>query len=323
MTDFPGIEITTRIGCKNACVYCPQKKFINNYRRKSNIIYMSFDTFKACLDKLPLNVQINFSGFSEPWLNPDCTKMVLFANEKGYKIAVFTTMVGMNISDIDLLEQVSYTRFLVHLPAEKEYDKIQVDGHYLDLLKRTLNSKINVAYHFHGVTLNPKVKLLMEHTEKAVEYVPINCGNKESVERWPIFSRAGNVKVKNRLAPFRKRGALGCKFNLRYNVLLPNGDVLLCCMDYGMKHVLGNLLSSSYDSLFFSGTFLKAKAGLRNGSLDTLCRYCERVAYDVSLFAKVYNYPYYLNRFLYYLRTIHNFSDLRKVMHKTMSILRK
>jgi len=25
------------------------------------------------------------------------------------------------------------------------------------------------------------------------------------------------------------------------NVLLPNGDVVLCCMDYGLDHILGNL----------------------------------------------------------------------------------
>ena len=31
---------------------------------------------------------------------------------------------------------------------------------------------------------------------------------------------------------------------------LPNGDVLLCCVDYAMKHVLGNLREQDYASLF-------------------------------------------------------------------------
>ena len=33
------------------------------------------------------------------------------------------------------------------------------------------------------------------------------------------------------------------------HVLLPDGTVILCCMDYGMKHVLGNLLEMDYKDL--------------------------------------------------------------------------
>jgi radical SAM protein with 4Fe4S-binding SPASM domain len=33
------------------------------------------------------------------------------------------------------------------------------------------------------------------------------------------------------------------------NVLLPNGDVVLCCMDYNLKHVIGNLLTQTYDEI--------------------------------------------------------------------------
>jgi radical SAM protein with 4Fe4S-binding SPASM domain len=32
-------------------------------------------------------------------------------------------------------------------------------------------------------------------------------------------------------------------------VLLPNGEVLLCCMDYAKKHVIGNLLEQNYEDL--------------------------------------------------------------------------
>lgn len=33
------------------------------------------------------------------------------------------------------------------------------------------------------------------------------------------------------------------------NVVLPNGDVYLCCMDYGLKHKLGNLLQTNFNDL--------------------------------------------------------------------------
>ncbi|MER9007171.1 SPASM domain-containing protein [Mesorhizobium sp. M0862] len=34
------------------------------------------------------------------------------------------------------------------------------------------------------------------------------------------------------------------------NVLLPNGDVTLCCTDFERRHVLGNLLRDEYADLF-------------------------------------------------------------------------
>ena len=41
----------------------------------------------------------------------------------------------------------------------------------------------------------------------------------------------------------RKTGRIICKTNsLNYNVLIPNGDVQLCCMDYGLDAKIGNLL---------------------------------------------------------------------------------
>lgn len=53
--------------------------------------------------------------------------------------------------------------------------------------------------------------------------------------------------------------------------------------------MLGNLTSSDYDSLFYSKEFLGVKQGLREESCDVLCRFCDRFAYNVSLFARICN----------------------------------
>jgi len=70
-TNISTMEITTVIGCKIRCAYCPQSKLMKKYAEKSNIYKMTFDTFKSCLDKIPFNVQIDFSGMGEPWMNPE------------------------------------------------------------------------------------------------------------------------------------------------------------------------------------------------------------------------------------------------------------
>ena len=56
---------------------------------------MTLDNFKKAVDKLPQEVRVTFAGFTEPWLNKDCTDMVLYAHEKGHPISIFTTGIGM------------------------------------------------------------------------------------------------------------------------------------------------------------------------------------------------------------------------------------
>jgi hypothetical protein len=45
---------------------------------------------------------------------------------------------------------------------------------------------------------------------------------------------------------------------------MPNGDVVLCCMDYDQEHILGNLFTQTYDEII--------------PELNTafnICRFCE------------------------------------------------
>lgn len=279
------MDITTKIGCRNACDYCPQDKLIKAYTKRSSLVEMSFAVFKTCLDKIPLNVGIYFSGLCEPWLNPECTKMLLYAHKRGHAIMAGSTLVGMSLSDIGLLETVPIKTFVVHLPSNEGYEKIEIDENYLDLLSKISKSNIRLYYHFHGKDVHPKVKPLI----------------KNDITREEIHSRAGNIKMNDILQLQRKKGIIGCTRKGRDNILLPNGDVILCCMDFGMQHILGNLISSGYNSLFRGEEFLKIKKGWKDESSDILCRYCERYAYGLNLYTRIY-YPYiYLlerNRFL-------------------------
>jgi hypothetical protein len=271
---MPTIEITTIIGCKNTCSYCPQNKLIEAYKKRSNVTEMSFDTFKECINKIPPEVDIDFTGMAEPWLNKDCTKMLIYAYKKGHKIGVSTTLTGMSPLDIGLLDSIKFKWFLVHLPSAELYEKINIDEYYLKILDKLNKSKIKIWYHYFGSNFHPEVG----------PYI-----NKEFIYKETVCARAGNVKFMNKSFPMKKRGRIGCKRALNYNILFPNGDIILCCMDYSMKHVLGNLLSMDYKSLFCSDEFIKVKNGLKEDSLDTLCRYCDVYAFNVNFKAKFYN----------------------------------
>jgi hypothetical protein len=236
---------------------------------------MSFDIFKQCIDKVPASVNIHFSGMCEPWLNPECTRMLLYAHEKGHKMRVFTTMVGLRVEDIFRFELIPFLSFSVHLPSVGSRMNIKITEDYFNLIKRIASSAIvNLTFLAPGGDVLPALKSIIENQKKSI--VPFS-----------LTTRAGNLSLNEGAIPQRKRKALGCRRNLRQNVLLPNGDVLLCCMDYGMRHVLGNLLTGDYADLFSGKEFLKVKRGLRCDSADILCKYCDGFAYEMGLSEKI------------------------------------
>jgi len=260
------IEITTRVGCKVNCEYCPQDKFIKEYSKISNVTQLSFDVFKKCIDKVPKNIYIVFSGFSEPWLNPECTKMILYANKNKYKIMIYTTGIGMTESDIDLIKKIPFKDFTVHLPENRGYTKIKIDQNYLQILNKLYKSNIsNIRWIYQAPEkrecIHPKLNNFIKR-------------KKIKLFKWPITSRAGNLEnIKNK--PKRKKGnILNCS-RLNANILLPNGDVVLCCMDWNLKHILGNLLKTNYRSLFKSKEFKNILKELKENSSNILCRTCE------------------------------------------------
>jgi radical SAM protein with 4Fe4S-binding SPASM domain len=300
---MPILQVTTKIGCKLSCSYCPQDKFITAYKDKSSKYSMSLGDFQIVLDKLPSNVNIWFAGMCEPWLNSECTEMLLYAHKKAHRISVATTLFGLKLSDIDLIASIPFGFFKIHLPSDNGRENILVNEDYLSVVEKILKSNIPTSFHCHTKHCNLKVKLLLNNYKNFIYY---------SV----LWQRAGNITLKKRMKLRRRHGVIGCKRKLQNNVLLPNGDVLLCSNDYGMKHILGNLISSSYDSLFGGNELQKIRRGQQNESVDILCRNCENFVYNVDSLAKFTNFPYQVDRYFYYLKDLHNVENLKIIKQK-------
>ncbi len=284
---MPAIEITTKIGCDVNCAYCPQATIINAYSNRSKELEMNFDVFEKCLSKLPVEVDIHFSGMCEPWLNSETTKMVLYAHQRGHAQIVYTTLMGMNLSDVKLLETVPFKVFEIHLPSHEEgRQNFIIDDHYLALLNSLVKSRVPTSFRLHGKSVHPRLSSLV----------------KNKIVKVKTHTRAGNITT-TRSSIKRRKGRLNCLRGFRQNVLLPNGDVVLCCMDYGLKHVLGNLITSNYEDLFLSEEFQKIRSGIKDDSIDILCRYCDGFAFNPNSFTKAY---------LYFRKVLKHFGKLKK-----------
>ena len=256
------LEITTNIGCFN-CDYCPQDKLLAAYKSKDK--KLTIDEFRICLDKLTKNIRIHFSGFSEPFFNSEAVDMIEYAFKKGHPIIIYTTTIGLTLKKIKQLKKYKFEKFVVHCPDE--HTKFNINTWFKNI-KYLEKEGIDFELLFVGErSLNIKMfKYICEHFQN-------------KIISQDLITRAGKVSWIKKLKI--KKGKIKC-FENRFlqNILLPNGDVYLCCMDYGLEYKLGNLfLSKNFKELQNSEIYNKIREGFMENkirNIPNICKRCER-----------------------------------------------
>ena len=259
ITDWPTMEITTTIpkkGCVVDCVFCPQRTLQKVWDSKHFTTHkertMSMEQFKTAIDKLPTEVRITFSGFIEPYMNKHCSDMMVYAHEQGHRVSVFTTAVGMKLEDVEKIKHIPFCGgpnggFTLHLPDQERRAKHPVTDKYIKVVEALKNANIsNFMVMAMGTTHNKVTHLYPDY----------------EVNKYKMWHRAGNLVGEAQLKPeltevmnevetvFRNdKRTCGCIEDLYHNILLPNGDVSLCCMDYNLEEILGNLYTQEYDDI--------------------------------------------------------------------------
>jgi hypothetical protein len=69
-------------------------------------------------------------------------------------------------------------------------------------------------------------------------------------------------------------------------VMLPNCDAVLCCMDFGIKHTLGNLLSETFTEIANGKLYRAISRNRFSWTGDTLCRQCRNASHPLKYFAR-------------------------------------
>lgn len=268
LVQFPTLEITTSVppnGCAVDCVFCPQRTLEKVYKGERKL---SLENFKMVVDKLPQKVRITFAGFTEPWLNRDTTDMILYAHEKGHLVAVFTTGIGMQISDMERIKHIPFSPnpnggFVLHLPDEERLAKHPITPRYIEVLEYIHSIKDQIT--------NFSV-MAMGKSHHSIEHIF------HDYVIYEMWSRAGNLigetilkpellNVKERFKSVyhgKAERTCKCEEKLYHNVMLPNGDVALCCMDYGLEHIIGNIFTQDYAEII-----------PKPFACFNLCRFCE------------------------------------------------
>ena len=265
----PKIEITTKLGCDIQCKFCPQQVLYQTYfkedkRRKT---YMDMEIFEQCISHIPKNSIVTFAGFSEPFLNKDCVDMILMAHERGFGIELFTTFVGVTEDDLYKIKDVPFELITFHIPDEMGYSKIDMTEEYIKVVDRILDLNKADGTSFIDLANCQSIpsKKFMEIANRRL-YVKLDT----------LCDRAGNLTEGEFIKVDRRFGQIVCAAsrNMDHFVVLPDGEVVLCNMDFGMQYDIGNLSFMTYDDIINSDSYMRILEQMKTEDSNLICRNC-------------------------------------------------
>jgi len=244
------LEITTHIGCPINCLDCPQELLRKRYKGRKTL---DLDDYKQAIDKVPAGTRIDFSGMCEPFTNKDCTDMILYAADKGFPLALYTTLQGATMEDYERLKDIRFEVTTIHLPDKDGRSHFNITDEYLELLSRWYCDN----YSCHGAIDDRVIPYLAQRNMILF-----------------MHDRAGNVPCREHrnISPGIRLTCRTSGRSMDHNVLLPNGDVITCCMDYGLTGVFGNLFMQEYKDVINSPAACEMRATLDCG--ESICRHC-------------------------------------------------
>lgn len=246
------LEVTLTAGCPMMCSYCPQTNFIKGFKAlntaKRN--FMSFDDYQVILANVDHHVpHVYFTGFTEPIGHKEWYKFVEYTKQQNYKVTFNTTFYSATKETIDTLIDLDVD-VEVHITDSKIEIPEEIYVYFAEKYKKRSMPIFNVF------------------TQKGVSRIPQNI---QAFGHRPN-SRADNLDHIPRAVydvPVR------CQENRFFsNVVMPNGDVSVCCSDFSVKHILGNLLTTKLKDIHKSEAIKQFLRKMNEGDPTFICNNC-------------------------------------------------
>lgn len=266
----PIIEVTAKIGCAVNCKYCPQKLLVSRYYQndKKRKGVMSIEEYKKYLDKCPRETIIDFSGFVEPFLVDDSVEMMEYTYKTGHEMTLFTTLRGLSVEQAERVIAMPFRFVCLHTPDKDGYASIPMTEEYFQVLELFMNAVKDSGEPFVDVA-NCQSEAHPEIVKRVQGRLKIYC---------EMSDRAGNLDENDTsLAHVKTNGAIYCSraFALNHNVLLPDGSLALCCNDFGLDHVIGNLAEQSYEEIMHGNVIKDIRRAMHiEVEKEIICRKC-------------------------------------------------
>jgi radical SAM protein with 4Fe4S-binding SPASM domain len=245
------LEFTLTHACPVRCAYCPQDEFIGAYRSLVGPRSTAVNDFKHMLQNVNHTTDnIDFSGYTDSVRNPNWYEIFLHTLEEGYTLTLYSTFWKMTLHDVDRLTELPEFEMVVHTLPDMKYARL-----YSHLYKQAVSRRHKITFIYFT---NEEERVLAE------------IGRGVDAEQWQAHSRAGKLEVGRTYLD----GPVDCaEERYRSNVVLPNGDVHICCMDFALEHKVGNLLNQTLREIQASPR-VQGFIDRMRGAAPSMCNSC-------------------------------------------------
>jgi radical SAM protein with 4Fe4S-binding SPASM domain len=268
--------------CQLRCPLCPTGLQMTGHHQG----IMHLDTFRTILDKLPFIQYLELYRSGEPFLNPELFAMIGEANSRKIEVTVSThfsfsrpdaffrelASCGLRrlVVSIDGASQDSYAQYrvggdydLVLSNLKKAVAARDSTGSKLEIVWQYLVNKFNegdidcagqicrdlkISLDLRPMDLDdelPDIELAESLEERKRHWLPVNPKyihpRYQGAPRLPLFSGI-------------------CQDLFTRLVVTADGKVMPCCMVWDKNHQFGDLLTQSFDDIWYGRTYLEARS---------------------------------------------------------------
>jgi radical SAM protein with 4Fe4S-binding SPASM domain len=283
------IEPTT--ACNLACPECPSglKQFTRSTGR------LNADEHIAMLDKLPSSIwYINYYFQGEPFLNPGFLSLVREANKRKIFTSTSTNAHFINASMAEQIIDSGLNQLIISIDGltQETYESYRKHGKLEQVLKATEwlvaakkkknSSTPHLIFQFLVVRQN-------EHEVQDVHRLGREMGvNEVRIKTAQLYDyKDGHPLMPTNPAYSRYRQQRDGSFSLSYKienrcwrmwsgcVMTWDGKVVPCCFDKDAQHIMGDLTSQEFDTIWRGKTYRQFRQNILKGrSQIDICSNC-------------------------------------------------
>lgn len=268
------IEVTNY--CNLDCIMCPRRKMTRKLQ------HMDFELFKKIVDECKsVNRRVQLYNFGEPFLCPDIFRMIDYAANAEIK-TVISTNGGVLTAEIakKILESKLDVLILSFDGIKKgTYEKYRVPANF-EKVKENFTRFLEMKTKMGSKKPYTIMQIIhMKDTESEInEFKNLWSPLCDEVDVRPFNTYANQVDgVKecsdNRFHEGGRR--YPCKHLWKNVIVLANGDVVPCCVDYDGKIIFGNINSQTLKNMW-NGEKIKSLRKMHlEGNYISVCKNCE------------------------------------------------
>lgn len=279
----PRVQIQTQAGCNGRCIFCPNEEVL-----KSDLEHgrMPLDMFRKIIDDLSNTPprRIGMYMQNEPLLDKRLPELTRYVTERipSTKTQVITNgtylseKVGVALLSAGL-KQLKCSLQSLDPETNREtmgYDSRKVIENCIAFQKLIKKTKSKIDFRVSMVVTN-------KNADEIPETRRFWDGHGVRLVTSALENRGGNIKEADKLNVGAMKSMGNCIRPSRDMMILFNGDVPLCCVDWHRTHILGNVYTDSVQQVWHGATVAQVRDALAEGDpsrMPAICRDCSESA---------------------------------------------